>query len=257
MENIPHIIITSAPRSGSTSLTKLLGQQKDLFITNELGTYDDWDNKNKWANYINSKHWMNFVANESIFESHGLDLYSFRETVIKNKLSAQDIFRWLTTHVDVKLFGDKCPITYLRNMQRLLKKFPNSKFIIVVRDGRDVIASQIRGFHKWPPGNPNHAAHWMKATVQEAVPLWRDMALLTKQAVEFVPKDRLFVFRYEDAVMDSSSFCEKISYFLGVDIEDKNAYFKPVNLNMWKETHSNMESILDDDFKAMLSYFNY
>jgi len=257
MEQLPHVIITSAPRSGSTPLAKLLGRQKDVFVTNELGTYDDWDNPNKWQNYIGSKDWINFVANKEIFEAHDLDLYEFREQVINNKLSGKQIFEWLLNSTEVKLLGDKCPITYLYSIPKLMHKFPNSKFIIAVRDGREVVASQIRGYRKWPPGDPDHASHWMKPTVQQAQNLWLTISKMTFRMINLLPEDRFLLYRYEDAVAEPDKFCENISDFLGVDIVNINDYFKATNLNRWKEDHPSMMDELSTEFKDMLRMFNY
>lgn len=257
VENLEHIIITSAPRSGSTPLAKLLGQQKDIFVTNELGTYDDWNNSNKWQNYIGSKEWINFVANKEIFEAHALDLYDFRRQVIDNKLGGKQIFKWMLDNTRVKLLGDKCPITYLRNMPIFMNKFPNAKFIIAIRDGRDVIASQIRGYKKWPPGSPDHAAHWMKSSIIEAQSLWLNISKLTLKVMDIVPDDRLLVYKYEEAVRRPDDFCVQLSNFLNVEVKNINAYFKATNLNSWKEAHPTMMNELSADFKDMLRYFDY
>jgi hypothetical protein len=257
MEQLEHIIITSAPRSGSTPLAKLLGRQKDLFVTNELGTYDDWDNPNKWKNYIGSKDWINFTANKPIFEAHNLDLYKFRQNVIDNRLGGKQIFRWMLDNTNVKLLGDKCPITYLRNMPMFATKFPNAKFIIVIRDGREVVASQIRGYHKWPPGDPDHAPHWMKKNIESAQYLWLNISQIIIKTKSIIPEKRLLVFRYEEAVSSPKDFCEKLSYFLGAEIKNINDYFKATNLNRWQKDHPNMMEQLSIEFKDVLDYLGY
>jgi hypothetical protein len=257
MYDYPHIIISSAPRSGSTALAKLLGQQRDLFVMNEIGVYDDWDNVNKWCNFIHTKEWINFVANEKIFGAHGLDLYEFREIVMAQKMSGRDIFEWLFNNVNVSLIGDKCPITYINNMLVFANKFPNAKFVIVIRDGRDVVASQIRGYHRWPPGSPDHANHWMKATVQEAQGLWLNVSRAILQRINQIDKNRLYVFRYEDAIKDMDLFCLDLSKFLGVNITNVDGFFKSTNVGKWVDEHPNMMDGLSYEFRNMLSEFGY
>jgi hypothetical protein len=255
--NYLHIIITSAPRSGSTALAKLLGRQEDMFVTNELGFYEDWSNQTKWRNFIHTKKWINFVANEDIFESHGLNLYKFREEVISKKLSGEGIYKWIVDNTNVSIVGDKCPIAYLNNMPYLLDRFPTAKFIVVVRDGRDVVASQIRGYHRWPPGDPDHAPHWMIPNVKDAQRLWWALAQTTALRIRTVPRNRLFWFRYEDAVLETEKFCSNLSAFLGVDIKNIDGYFRPTNMGRWEIDHPDMMSELSKDFKDMLDYFNY
>lgn len=257
MREFNHLIITGAPRSGTTALAQLLGQQNRVFVMNEVGIYDDWENKYKWRNFINSKDWINFIANDIIFKSHGIDLYDFRELVLINKFSGEDIFEWLHNTLDVDIIGDKCPITYLQNMLVFKNKFPNAKFIIVVRDGRDVIASQIRSYYKWPPGSLDHADHWMKPTIKLAQSVWLDINKLTVVRLNQIDSNRLFFFRYEDAVNTPKKFEVEISEFLGVDICNISDYFKPTNIGKWKETHPNMMEELSADFKSMLKRFEY
>jgi len=257
INNYPHLIVSSAPRSGSTPLAQLLGQQKDVFVMNEIGIYDDWDNANKWQNFIHTEKWINFVANENIFKAHNLDLYAFRKQVIVQKMSGKGIFKWLQDNTNVSIIGDKCPITYINNMPMFAKKFPNAKFIIIVRDGRDVIASQIRGYSKWPPGNPDHAEHWMKAAVKESQHLWLKVNQDTTRSLLQVDPKRVMVFRYEDAVTDQISFCNDLSEFLDVNIYSINNYFKPVGLGSWQNEHPNMMGELSVAFKAMLVALGY
>jgi hypothetical protein len=257
MENHSHIIVSSAPRSGSTPLAQLLGKQGNLCVVNEVGLYVEWDNKNKWTKTAARANWVNHTANTPIFESKGLTLADFRNATIDNKMSGRDQARWLLDNTGAKFIGDKCPIVYINLMPQLAQKFPNAKFIIVVRDGRDVVASQIRGYYRWPPGDPDHAPHWMKNTVKEAQGLWARVAQATLDRIRVIPRDRLFWFRYEDAVKDPQTFCTNLSTFLEVDIENIDGYFKPTNMGRWQKDHPDMMSELSRDFKDMLDYFNY
>jgi hypothetical protein len=257
MNNFSHLIITGAPRSGSTALTKLLGQQKEIFVMNEMGIYDDWDNAEKWHKFIYSKEWINFIENEEIFKAHNLDLYEFRKQVISQKMSGKDIFKWILQNTNARLIGDKCPITYLENMDLFITKFPNAKFIIIIRDGRDVVASQIRGYYRWPPGNLQHAGHWMKQTIAEAQYLWAAVSKLIITRKEQVSKERLYIFKYEEAIKDTNSFCNDISNFIDYGVENINEYFKAVNVGKWQLEHPNMMNELSNEFKELLRYFDY
>ena len=257
-ENFEHIIITSAPRSGSTPFAKFLGRQDDVFVTNEIGIYDDWGNTNKWRNFINSKEWINFVANKEIFDYHNYDLYKFRQEVIDNKMSGKDIFRWIQNKFQSKIIGDKCPITHLQNMPMFIKKFPNAKFVIILRDGRDVIASQIRGYHRWPPGDPDHASHWMFNTIEDAQHVWLDVSkLIVSNINKFNNTGRLFIFNYEDIFKYPDELLSNLSSFLNVDLTYDNFEFVPTNINSWKEEYPDMMDRLSTDFKDMLRLFDY
>lgn len=256
LEDYPHLIVSSAPRSGSTALVQFLSLQDRVLVTNEIGLYDNWDNKNKWKNSLKRGTWMNFIANDMIFERKGFDLETFRQATIDGKMSGRDQCEWFLSHDSVDIIGDKVPIGYINQMRMLANKFPNAKFLIVIRDGRDVVASQIRAYHKWPPGNPEHAPHWMKETVEEAQNLWLRINVNTLNNSLAVPSRRFMSFRYEDFFKDPNGLCAQLSEFVGAKIEHKS-YFKATRIHKWKEEHPDMMDKLSNEFKNMLIGLGY
>jgi hypothetical protein len=249
------LILTGCARTGTTALVKLLSKQPSIMITNEFGTYNDWERQDKWTAFANFREDAKFLKeNREIFGFKNLDFDSIRKLIIDRKMSTQDIFAWVRNNIDAEYFGDKCPMSYLKNLRLFDRKFPDHKFIITVRDGRDVIASQIRNYNKYGWAY----AGWMKPTVEEAMPLWLEASLLIRDVVRTIDSSKILLFRYEDAVEHVDDFCEVLTEFIGcTEITNIDNVFKATNVSVWKQEHPEMMSVLTDDFKNMLSKFGY
>lgn len=241
MEELQHIIIGGSPRSGSTALTELLAHQKSIFVTNEFGIYNHWDDLNKWEAFEKAKDFSSFRANEKSFANKGVDLDKFLQTVIDEKMSGKDVFCWIKENIPSKFYGDKCPMSYLENISVHSEKFPNAKFIITMRDGRDVITSQIANFQR-----VGKAAHWMHPTIEEAEYLWLDCV---KKTMEHLNDVRVLLWKYEDTTL------EELSDFIGSNIVNYNDMFQ--TRSTWQESHVNMMDRLSNEFKEYLERFEY
>ena len=212
-EETQHVIIAGPPRTGSTKLVQLLSSQRDLFITNEFGTYNHWDKSDKWMMFKKAKDFSSFRANSRIFEDRCFNLDSVWYKIVSNKMSGRDVFCWLQKNIPAEIYGDKCPFSYLSNLPKLSRKFSNAKFIITMRDGRDVVASQVRNYKN----RKSSYANWMYPTVEEAEHVWLKCA---KMVVEHFNKDRVFLWKYEDGL-----FAE-LGKFIGIKVIDNNDMFK-------------------------------
>lgn len=86
----------------------------------------------------------------------------------------------------------------------LARAFPGSRFIHLVRDGRDVAPALRSG-----PAFPSRFA--------EAALFWRSRALHGRAARALVGPDRFHELRYEDLVLDPERHLEALCSFLGED----------------------------------------
>jgi hypothetical protein len=81
--------------------------------------------------------------------------------------------------------------------------FPNTKFIHIIRDGRDVAQSVLK--MDWGPNDIIEAAEW-----------WRDHVRLGRCMGKMLPPDRYMEIRYEDLVLDTENNLRRICDFLGL-----------------------------------------
>lgn len=100
-----------------------------------------------------------------------------------------------------KFWGDKSD--YLDRMHDINSLFPNTKFIHIIRDGRDVAQSVLK--MDWGPNDIIEAAEW-----------WRDHVRLGRCMGKMLPPDRYMEIRYEDLVLDTENNLRRICDFLGL-----------------------------------------
>ena len=86
--------------------------------------------------------------------------------------------------------------------------FPGSRFIHIMRDGRDVVSSLMR--KQEDDGKP-----WV--TFEEAHDTWKWSVDLGRNFGRRVSPDRYFEFRYENLVADDPGVAREIFRFLDID----------------------------------------
>jgi Sulfotransferase family len=117
------------------------------------------------------------------------------EVVYRRNMEAEGKVRW----------GNKTP-AYIEILPELARMYPNSRFIHVIRDGRDVAKSlQATGwFGRWLHDN---ATVWTKALEYQS--RWSQSGF----------RDRILEVRYESLVLDTEATLREICRFLGEDFE--------------------------------------
>ncbi|MBW8191626.1 sulfotransferase [Neiella marina] len=176
------VFIMGTQRSGTTLLTRVLSAHPSIFIQNELDL---------------PKVFANSSSNEAVINGIKKQLYIEAETDLNEKIGQQPDLLWglkdpqLTEYIDV-----------LRGF------LPESKFIIIVRDGRGVTNSYME--NKWGLGtNAYYGAQRWKREVEE------QLAFMAER-----PGCFLFI-RYEDLIDNLENELQKVCDFLGKDLSDK------------------------------------
>lgn len=102
-------------------------------------------------------------------------------------------------------WGDKTP-HYVRHVELIGSLFPQSKFIHVVRDGRDVALSFLD-------------VNWGPTTVHEAAEYWRKRIVAGFSAGGHLTSQRLRTVRYEDLLDDPEVTLSGVCRFIGTDYD--------------------------------------
>jgi hypothetical protein len=105
-------------------------------------------------------------------------------------------------------WGDKTPL-YLAFVDEIAAVWPDARFIVLVRDGRDVALSLLR-----VPFGPNN--------VWAAARFWARGIRLGLEATERHP-GRVLTIRYEDVVAEPRSELRRVFQFLGLEYDDPMA----------------------------------
>jgi hypothetical protein len=190
--SFPCIFVVGAPRSGTTLLQTLLQAHSKCFgIEAETGLFDL----------------------QSLFrpERHHFGLQgAARDQAMDEARDRIDFMdrqiRRLATETGAERFVEKTPQHVLR-LRVILKSFPESKVIHIVRDGRDGFCS-ARG-HRNIPQRRSAAAfakYWRRCV---------DAGLLHDS------DDRVRRCFYEDLARDPSATLEELMNWLGLDIESR------------------------------------
>ncbi len=104
-------------------------------------------------------------------------------------------------------WGDKTP-PYIQILPKLAALFPGSKFIYLVRDGRDVSKS-FQSLGMYGP--------WLHDNTVE----WRDASYWARKWMNSGYADRILQVRYEDLVLDAEGALRRVCAFLGEAFESR------------------------------------
>ena len=193
------IVIFGAPRSGTTFLNELLNSHPEVHITHEMRLF-------AWAH-------------ETLVEAPKKDrlLVNHREKFVEHATNhfagmIRDFYTAEWPHV--RYWGDKNP-HYADMLNRgcldtVRRIFPGAKFIHIVRDGRDVVASIIRRKH--PDGTP-----W--ADLKTAAMVWRDHVTIGSAFGKSIGPESYYEIRYEELVADGLRGARGIFGFLGIPLD--------------------------------------
>ena len=141
-----------------------------------------------------------------------LDAQAFRRDVSQLiEPSVRDlvevVYRWHVTAEDKARWGDKTPV-YIEILPELARMYPGSRFIHLVRDGRDVAKSfQATG---WPSGG-----RWLHDNTRE----WTKAVRCHWRWCRSEFRDRILLVRYEDLVVAMEATLRQICRFIGEEFE--------------------------------------
>ena len=152
LNNIPFLFIVGRPRSGTTLLRTLFDAHSNVVIPPEcqfvVNLYGKYGKKTHWSK-ADLEHFFQDLQTQWRFDTWKLDNKLLRHNLLE--LEGENLYRNICKAVyavypslypkeNILLFGDKNP-GYTIYTNRLLKIFPNSKFIHITRDYRDNFVS--------------------------------------------------------------------------------------------------------------------
>ncbi len=227
-KTVPNPFIVGVSRSGTTLLRMMLDNHSELaippethFISQILNLRSDTRNlKRQFVDVIvKSQVWGDFEDQLSIEELR-VEIDKQSEFSIEAGLRC---FYNLYAYKQQKLYwGDKTP-QYIYIMNKIAPVLPESSFIHVIRDGRDV---SLSGANAWfgPNSIYDQAKNWV-ATIKWA----RQQAKYLEKYMEI---------RYEDLVSDTENTLRNICDFI-------NLSFEPQLMEYHRNALQKLENIQD------------
>lgn len=229
------LFIVGCGRSGTTFLSTLLRNTKygepveSHFIVKYLNKINKYGDLNIYKNFkclLNDilkewavAQWKLNIDTEKLFNSINDKSYS---NIVNEIYSIRNKSK-------SKNWGDKTP-TYMLHIETLSKLFPKSKFIYIVRDGRDVAMSLMK--KEWGPSN-----------IYTCAQLWTQYNQNFKVIKELEQTDRLLTINYEKLLDEFSCTIKDVFNFIDEPISDSeieslSSERIPQNHGKWKKSLS-------------------
>lgn len=197
-EETSPIIIYGAPRSGTTYLNNIVNKHPEVFISRETRLF-------VWAHEslnVLTQRKQSLLNHRQEFVEH---LYGAYPKLIR------DFYRTLRPRA--RYWGDKNPHYASKGHQGCLETintlFPGTRFIHILRDGRDVVSSLVRKRDK--SGEP-----W--TDFEGAHRIWTSHIDLGCEFGRSQLPSQYFELRYEDLIRDDVGIARKLFDFLGIEI---------------------------------------
>jgi hypothetical protein len=220
------IFLVGAERSGTTVLRLMLDHHPDITWCSEFEyAVDRVSDEGEWPSMDTYYEWL---ETHRIFQSH--------QFAIDPTLSYPELMNSFLVQRSDRHAKPVIGATVHRHFDRLLKLWPNARFIHIVRDGRDVTRSCIR--IGWAGNVWTGIERWMNAEQ-----LWSTLK-------ESLPADRYVETTYEQLITDPEGILTQICAFIGVEYNpdmmayaESTTYDKPDArfITKWKKSMSERE----------------
>jgi hypothetical protein len=180
---------------------------------------------------------------------------------------AEIVYRWHMRADGKARWGDKTPV-YVEVLPELARLFPDSQFIFLVRDGRDVAKSF-------------QATHWVGRWLHDNTREWTRALQCQRRWMGSELRERILRVRYEDLVLETEATLRQICRFIGEEFEPQMLAWQrqvddhiparerqihkklklkidPHSVNRWKKEMSAREIFVCEAFmSANLKRFGY
>ncbi len=247
INGFPLFLLGSA-RSGTTLLQKVLNSAEDVMIWGEHGGFLKQIAEAYFFNLNNEEidlqiFRQNPVAKDPSFDFHNQKMekigYCWINWYGKKEIEA-NFGKFIESFFNPHSLGKACwgfkEIRYGFDdsvMEMLAAIYPQARFVFIVRDPIDVLASQVA--MGWYGGWKYLAEKW---------------AIQNRHIIEFcnANEDRVFTVKYEDLVSRESDIIRKLFDWLGFTISEETYGILDIKEGIWKKTRGD-----DMPHRAMFS----
>lgn len=196
------VFVIGSPRSGTTLIGNCIGNhskiangEESLFLIDFWRLFSDL--------YIGNNHQSWKPLNKFIEEEKILGLIKdFSSTVLNSYLNKKQCGIYL----------DHTP-WYILLMPFIKDLFPNSVFIHVLRDGRDVVRSLSNSYSK--------GFLWAGKNIKERTKLWNDLVKFGYEHGRTMPKSQYLELKYEDFIIEPEKELNSVFDLLNLIYERK------------------------------------
>jgi hypothetical protein len=192
-----------APRSGTTYLTEVLNVHPDVYIGPEIRLFD-WVHQSLNLLTAGEQSLRTSTGGIRLDVARPRDRAAWAEHLRRSYPGLiRDFFQMHAPHA--RYWGDK-NLHYAKDrgcLDTIGELFPGTRFVHVVRDGRDVVTSLLR--LKWVDWDRAHRS-------------WTTHVDTARAFGESQPPGRYLEVRYEDLVRDDAACAARLFAALGIDL---------------------------------------
>ncbi len=209
------IFVVGHPRSGSTLLTNYLGRHPDLLSTPELHYFDQ-----SYSGFF-LRRWFTLFSTQSAYKYHCEDNNRLKDLDINfedlnNKISKDNlrtskqilstIFEMaLQANPTKKYIVEKTPRN-IEHLNKIISWYPDTKVIIILRDGRDCISSLMK-------------APWTHSDYQRHASYWNWSVRRSRKYQNRFPNN-IHIMRYEDLITQTETTLRECLQHLNLTFDD-------------------------------------
>lgn len=272
MDSQKPLFILGNPRSGTSLFRLMLTSHSMICIPPECGfiqwwydKYKDWSQTNCENIDIVSSYIEDLKSSKKI-ETWKLNFLELKNQILNEKPDSYSalcllvIKQYSLNHNNSALYlGDKNNY-YISHLDILLKLFPKAKFILIVRDGRDVACSykmmeSVSDDLKYKPK--------LSTEITEIAQEWIENNNTVLEFFKSLDKSNNYIIKYENLLLNSKNELSSVCDFLNIDYEDnmleysslnKKHNLEPIETMAWKQkTLSKPDSSNIGKYKQILS----
>jgi len=217
--NFSPLFIVGCARSGTTLLETMLNKHPEICINHESHFIIDLMRRYIFGRKYRGKNSLSDFVNDLLSHKR-YSLWQDKQKINRNEFSYyrgksvpeiyEAVFSRYAHGENKSMWGDKTP-KYVNFIVFLSEIFPESRFIHIIRDGRDVALSAIE--RKWGPGNLWQSAHYWKIQTTLGIVAGRWLKFTGQQ-------NRYLEIKYEDLLNNTEAILRNICTFLNVNYHD-------------------------------------
>lgn len=188
----PPIVIYGAARSGTTYLVQILNKHPEVHVSDETRIF-------AWAHDVLHR----LTGDERTSYRKRDELVAYLRRTLPGYV--RDFYRELAP--EARFWGDKNPhYAHPHNLgclETVVELYPEARFLHILRDGRDVVTSGLRGV--WTEFESVHR-------------MWTTHLDIGCSFGRALPSGRYLEIRYEELIRDDLAMARRIFDFLGLDL---------------------------------------
>lgn len=219
--------ILSNPRSGSSLLRVICDSHQEITVPPECGfiewlysKYHDWEDQDNFTSRLD--HFCSELQSTRKFGTWHFDFPLFENFVKEHRpVSFADLAALV--HITyghqktkkIKVWGDKNNY-YIHKTKLIHRLYPKSKFLFIVRDGRDVATSYIalKNLETNSPFAPQ-----LPSKIEDIAEEWNNNNLMVFSFLSNLREEDFYLLKYEDLITNFKETCEAICRFLKVNFD--------------------------------------